>query len=298
MACKCASGGSMASTNVIIADLSRTRTVRVKTLYQYNYGMKLKFTGIDDLPTSYEVHFANDIEGTSTTHIADETGVVIPRQYFIPGETIYAWLYLHPAEGSGVTDGLAVMPISPRAAIDESEPTEEEKSAIEEAIEALNNAIDTPTEKANAAEAAKIASEAAQAAAEESAGSAAQSATAAEESATAASESATEAEKNARKTQRFGMATEEMKNDAERARDAALLNAQNASTSANEAAGYAERAERAAIHEPRIVAGYWCVWNPVEQVYQNSGVPATGDSKLGLIVKDGMLNAVYLKEVS
>ena len=53
----------------------------------------------------------------------------------------------------------------------------------------------------------------------------------------------------------------------------------------------------------RIIAAYYEVYNTlgfgfVEQVYQNSGVPATGDSKLGLIVKDGMLNAVYLKEVS
>lgn len=128
-------------TNIITANLSKCRFYRASPVYQYNYGMILKITGID-LPTAYEVDFSNDVNGTSITQIGNADGVTIPAQFFTPGQAIYAWLRVHPTVDSGVTTATIVIPISPRATITDDEPTPEEQSAIDEAIAALNDAVD------------------------------------------------------------------------------------------------------------------------------------------------------------
>ena len=128
-------------TNVIIANLAKSRLYKCPPLYQYNYGMVLKITGIQ-LPDAYEVDFANDISGQSITQIGNADGVTIPSQFFQPGQAIYAWLRVHPTVDSGITTTTIVIPISPRATITDEEPTPEEQSAIDEAIAALNDAVD------------------------------------------------------------------------------------------------------------------------------------------------------------
>ena len=128
-------------TNIVTANLAKSRFFRCPPLYQYNYGMVLKITGID-LPTAYEVDFANDVNGTSITQIGNANGVTIPAQYFVPGQAIYCWLRVHPTQDSGVTTATIVIPISPRATITDDEPTPEEQSAIDEAIAALNTAVE------------------------------------------------------------------------------------------------------------------------------------------------------------
>ena len=132
-------------TNIITANLSRTRFFRCAPVYQYNYGMRLVIAGID-LPTAYQVDFSNDMTGTSVTQIGDASGVTIPAQFFIPGQAIYCWLRVHPTQDSGVTTATIVIPISPRATITDEEPTPEEQSAIDEAIAALNDAVDRADE--------------------------------------------------------------------------------------------------------------------------------------------------------
>lgn len=128
-------------TNIITANLAKSRFYRASPVYQYNYGMMLKITGME-LPTAYEVDFANDISGTSITQIGNADGVTIPSQFFTPGQAIYAWLRVHPTQDSGVTTATIVIPISPRATITDDEPTPEEQSAIDQAIAALNDAVD------------------------------------------------------------------------------------------------------------------------------------------------------------
>lgn len=128
-------------TNIVTANLAKSRFYRCPPLYQYNYGMILKITGVE-LPTAYEVDFANDINGSSITQVGNADGVTIPAQYFVPGQAIYCWLRVHPTADSGVTTATIVIPISPRATITDEEPTPEEQSAIDEAIAALNDAVD------------------------------------------------------------------------------------------------------------------------------------------------------------
>ena len=128
-------------TNIVMANLAKSRFYRCPPLYQYNYGMVLRITGIN-LPTAYEVDFANDVNGTSITQIGGADGVTIPSQLFVPGQAIYCWLREHPTQDSGITTAIAVIPISPRATITDEEPTPEEQSAIDQAIAALNDAVD------------------------------------------------------------------------------------------------------------------------------------------------------------
>lgn len=132
-------------TNIVVANLAKSRFFRCPPLYQYNYGMVLKITGIQ-LPDAYEVDFANDISGQSITQIGNADGVTIPSQFFTPGQAIYAWLRVHPTQDSGITTATIVIPISPRATITDDEPTPEEQSAIDQAIAALNDAVDRADE--------------------------------------------------------------------------------------------------------------------------------------------------------
>lgn len=128
-------------TNIITANLSRTRFFRCAPVYQYNYGMRLVITGID-LPTAYQVDYANDMTGNSITQVGDSTGCPIPAQFFVPGQAIYCWLRLHPTEDSGITAATIVIPISPRATITDEEPTPVEQSEIDQVIAALNEAVE------------------------------------------------------------------------------------------------------------------------------------------------------------
>ena len=77
--------------NVITANLAMGRKITLQEVFQYNRGQRLVFTGVP-LPQVYSVDFSNSVQGDSKKAIGDENGVVIPNEYFIPGQTIYAWI--------------------------------------------------------------------------------------------------------------------------------------------------------------------------------------------------------------
>lgn len=130
-------------------------------LYQYDTGIVLKIAGIQ-LPTGYQVQFSNEPYGTSTTSIGTENGVSIPSTYLESGSDVYAWLYLHTGENDSETVLMIRIPVIPRAAITDEEPTAEEQSEIDELIIALNAAVDAAEDAQDAAEAAQQAAEDAQ----------------------------------------------------------------------------------------------------------------------------------------
>ena len=83
--------------NYIEIDFTDTHEVRTSPLYQYDYGQILLFRGVA-LPNVYEVHFANNRCGESTTSIGGPEGVEIPDMYLQSGVNIYAWVFLHTGE--------------------------------------------------------------------------------------------------------------------------------------------------------------------------------------------------------
>ena len=122
--------------------------------YQYDYGQLLQFRGLD-LPTAYEVHFSNDMmSGTSKTAIGNADGVLIPDEFFLSGEDVYAWLFLHDEVTDGRTMYKLRIPIKKRPRPIDTEPTPVQQDVITQAIAALNDAVertDTSAEEANTA---------------------------------------------------------------------------------------------------------------------------------------------------
>lgn len=125
---------------IITVDISKSKFLRANPQWRYNHGQKLKFTGVE-LPPYYEVHFSNSVNGTAKRQLGDSTGVLIPFEFFVPGKTIYAWIYIED-EDSGVTQYQIQIPIHPKARCTDVEPTPEEQELIEETIAALNSAIE------------------------------------------------------------------------------------------------------------------------------------------------------------
>ena len=111
-----------------------------KTVYQYNYGNELHFVGLN-LPSTFEVHFANDQYGESTTQIGTDNVVIIPDIYLRNGEGVYAWVFLHDTENDGETKYQVYIEIIARALPTDEEPTPVQQDVITETIAALNSAV-------------------------------------------------------------------------------------------------------------------------------------------------------------
>lgn len=108
--------------------------------WQYDYNTVLQFVGLD-LPANYEVDLSNSKTGQSTTVLGDENGCVIPAQYFIPGSSIFAWVFV-TGNDYGFTRAQVEIPISPRAQHTGDPPTPAQQDALDAAIDMLNDAVD------------------------------------------------------------------------------------------------------------------------------------------------------------
>lgn len=109
-------------------------------VYQFNYGQILKIEGIE-LPSIFEVQFANEGEEDSTTSIGQNNQVDIPDMFFESGKGIRAWIYLHDTAEDGETVYQIMMPIIERAEPSDIEPTPVQQDVITQAIAALDEAV-------------------------------------------------------------------------------------------------------------------------------------------------------------
>lgn len=139
-------------TNIIQARFSNSKSVYASGLWRYDYGQILQFIGLE-LPTVYEVHFANKDDSTSITVLGNEDGVLIPDQFLQSGKSVIAWVFLHTGEDDGETEYRVIMPVTNRAKPSEDTPTPEEQSAITQAIAALNEAVESTGADAQSAQA-------------------------------------------------------------------------------------------------------------------------------------------------
>lgn len=132
--------------------------------WQYDYGQILKINGLQ-LPEVYEVHFSNTPEkGVSKTALGNADGVEIPDEYFLSGEPVYAFIYLHDTASDGETEYRIEIPVKPRPRPTHEEPTPVQRGEIEQLIAALNTATE---EAEQSAEEAKTSAESAAESAEE-----------------------------------------------------------------------------------------------------------------------------------
>jgi len=156
------------ATNIINAKLGCPDvTVWADWGWQYDYGQILKLSGVD-LPEAYEVHFSNqETGGTTVTQIGNADGVTVPDQFFLNGQNIFVWVFLHEALEDGETIYKVVIPIKARPQPSDAVPTPVEQSEITQAIAALNQAVEETAAAQEAAENAQDAAELAQGKAED-----------------------------------------------------------------------------------------------------------------------------------
>ena len=141
------------SSNILTVEFPNGKT-RVQTLplYQYDYGQKLKFEGLD-LPDTYEVHFSNSkTSGEAYIEMGNADGVSIPDILFVSGEMVFAWIYLHAGEDDGETEYQVIIPIEKRAIPSDRQPTPVEKSAYRKAIDLVEDAVGRTEEAVEKAE--------------------------------------------------------------------------------------------------------------------------------------------------
>lgn len=118
-----------------------SRSVILDPLWQWDYGQVLKFSGLD-LPDAYEVHFSNCPNGESTTALGNAAGVPIPDMYFVSGQPIYAWVYLHTSANDGETVYTVTIPINRRARPTADPPSEREQDIFTAGVALLSAKID------------------------------------------------------------------------------------------------------------------------------------------------------------
>ena len=141
-------------------------TVWADYRYQYDYGQILKFDGAD-LPFAYQVDFSNTpVRGEAKSSIGDADGVEIPDEYFLSGENIYAWVFLHTGLDDGETVWAVVIPIKKKSKPKNAAPTPVQQSVIDQTIAALDAGVEAAQDAQRAAEAAQGKAEDAQEAAE------------------------------------------------------------------------------------------------------------------------------------
>lgn len=119
--------------NILRVVFGGVRSVTSRPLYQYNYGQKLKLSGVN-LPDMYEVHFSKSRSGTAVTVIGDESGVDIPDSLLETEGEVIAWVYLHTTEDDGETKYEITIPVKGRAQPTHEDPTPVQQSEIERLI--------------------------------------------------------------------------------------------------------------------------------------------------------------------
>lgn len=237
----------MANTNIINAVFGSGICAVTTSAFRANYGMVLRFSGID-LPTAFECDFSNyDVMGRdSITAIGQNGEVQIPDDMWDSGLNIYAFVYLHPTDDSGVTVYTVTIPVLGRPNRTDETPTPHEQTVIEQAISALNDAVEQTAADVVAADASASAaaqSEANASVSERSAAASASAALASQNAAESAAQSATESASGADESAQIAA------NSASQAAESATSaqeSAEQAERSVQSITDDVERAERAA----------------------------------------------------
>lgn len=189
-------------------------------MYWSDIGWRLKFDGVD-LPESYEVYFAHPGDTEAKRSIGGPDGALVLNEYLTSGKELLFWVYVPAGENAAHTKYTGRIPVNPRPAASEAEPTPEQADVITQTIAALNAAVE---QTAADVEAADLSAQEAAAQADR--------AEEAQEAAEAAQEAAEAAERNAALSETAAGESEA----------AARTYAQNAARSESNAEGYAEDA--------------------------------------------------------
>ena len=179
--------------NIITANFSGGKTsATTAALWQWDYGQVLCITGVEDLPQTFQMHYAlQQKNGMSTTVVGADGQVNIPNGYLIPGKPIYAWLYVSD-DDNGETEYAITIPVRERPMPEHYEISS--AGEFDGIVEQVAEYAATATEGAERSAASAAAADASAGDAATSASGALASATAAAQSASGAAESKSAAE--------------------------------------------------------------------------------------------------------
>lgn len=110
------------------------------SLWQYDYGQKLRFEGLD-LPATFEVHMGNSPSGAASVAVGTDNTVDIPDAYLQNAGALHIWIYLHSGDSDGETVYRAQLLIRGRAKPADTAPTPAQQDVITQTIAALNTAV-------------------------------------------------------------------------------------------------------------------------------------------------------------
>lgn len=128
------------SENIAYAVFDKCNIAVTNRLWQYDYGQKLVISGVD-LPDTFEVHFCNRGDSTTTTQLGSDNEVEIPDIYLQKAAWVDAFIYLHATADDGETVYKISIPVQDRPEPEDVEPTPVQQDVITQAIAALNEAV-------------------------------------------------------------------------------------------------------------------------------------------------------------
>lgn len=136
--------------NVVKAVYAGGRNFFTKGVLQYNYGMILRLDGVE-LPSTFEVDFSNsDIPARKSIPVTGANGEVrIPDELLMTGLPVYAYIYLHPTDESGMTVYRVTIPVISRPARSDNQRTERsanhrETARMSAAVSRTMERVETP----------------------------------------------------------------------------------------------------------------------------------------------------------
>lgn len=131
----------MNTVKVIFLEGKNSSTTQT-SLWQYDYGQILLIDGLT-LPSIFQIHFCNCGDNETITVIGEDNQVNIPDQFFLNGENIIGYIYLHTGENDGETEYKITIPIKQRQKPSDISPTPEEESLINQLVVLLENSTDS-----------------------------------------------------------------------------------------------------------------------------------------------------------
>ena len=278
--------------NIIYVYFKGKHLTTSKSQYQYNHGQFLYFADLD-LPQAFEVHFSNEDKGYSKPKVGSNKLVEIPDEYFWSGASqIYAWVYLHSDTDDGETIYEVKIPLTKRARPTDEEPLPQQESAMERAIAELNNAVEITTENANKTEEDKT-----------QVGNIRDEVVDLKENIDATAETVAQKSQDAidasRRSEASAQNAAEFEDGARRYSEDSSQSANSASQSANQAKQYKNQSETNVTHYPKVINGYWYVWDAFNEEYVNTNVDARGEdgySPTASVTKSGKTATVTITD--
>lgn len=110
-------------------------------MFWSDIGWRLQFDGVD-LPDAYEVYFAHPGDTEAKRSIGGSDGALVLNEYLTSGKELLFWVYVPAGENAAHTKYTGRIPVNPRPAASEAEPTPEQADVITQAIAALNAAVE------------------------------------------------------------------------------------------------------------------------------------------------------------